>query len=118
MKCINCGAESVESTCIPCELEIRARERPPFLDSMEWVVKNDPRDDFERGMKALIQKRPQDFLARLDSLQKAYTERIKALEQVEKARRPTAPTEQAPQKDEGHERMDELIERLLKEAAS
>lgn len=121
MKCINCGCESVEQTCIPCELEIQAREKPPYLLDMEAIAKNQrPVGEFQMAMATLLQKRPQDFLSRLSALQQAYTERCKALQAVVEARGPAGrvQSQEGPLADDGSERVEELIERLLREAAS
>jgi hypothetical protein len=117
MKCINCGKDSAAETCLVCELELRAREKPQFLLDMEWVAANQPpQTEFQRAMQALLHKKPQDFLARLHSAQKDYDAKMRALAEVEASKAPRQ-EEQAPEHDEGSERVEELIERLLKEAA-
>ncbi len=116
MKCINCGKESLEQTCLLCELEIRAREKPQFLKDMEWVAANNPpQSDFQRAMQTLLQKKPQDFLARIQSLQREYDAKMVALAQA--AKQPSVDTPVSTEVDEGTERLIEVLERLLKEVS-
>lgn len=120
-QCYNCGKEfggaGDEAWCTPCEMEIRARERPEFLKDLEHVrAGHPPQNDFQRAMHVLLHKRPQDFVAKLVAAQKDYDAKMVALAQAEVVKASSPGEIPAQVKDEGSERVEELIERLLKEA--
>jgi hypothetical protein len=123
-QCQNCGGPYArlgekDLYCIPCTDKVRATEKPQFLTDMEWVAGNNPaQNDFQRAMQGLLLKRPQDFLAKLVAAQKDYDAKMTALAQLEASRAPRPATESpdSVEVDEKEEKVEELIERLLKEA--
>lgn len=115
--CMNCGQDRdvcATGLCMPCELEVQAREPPQALKDLRAVWEgNKPANPAQVMLKGLYDKSPQTFLAQLRAAEKEWREVIAKL-QPERA-----PAHQcAPEEDGGSDRIEEVIERLLKEAST
>lgn len=111
MKCINCGKDSVEQTCIPCEIEIRAQQPPQVLVDLRYIYEGgEAKTGPQRTLAGLKAQNPREFLIQLRGAEKDWRLAIAAL----KAREGPAPAAEAAT-DERTERLTELIDRLLKE---
>lgn len=108
-KCFSCGAEKVltNGLCVPCDLEVSAREPPEELKDMRLVYSGiQPRTPGQTILKQLLDKTPKEFLRLKREAESSYREGMREEKKEE--------TVEA-KADEGTEKVLELIDQWLQE---
>ncbi len=119
-KCEECGVEFVKRGekdyfCTPCTDRLRATEPPEALLDMRAVWGGaPPANQAQVMLKGLYEKSPAVFLQQLRAAEKEWREVIAKLQPQKESGVPSG----TPEEDEGSDRIEEVIERLLREANS